>query len=203
MDILTGMKQIQSRIKDIPSRIKNILTRMEDILNRMKSITSRMNNIQDGILNILQRIRFIFINLIISLKKMKTLLVLFSIFGSCFAYGQSLLGKWKIEKVLWNDAQPIYHLTQIPADASAFAHYGNSIAFKADKTFVSNYSAPCGNDCFPSSNGNYRFIGKNQVELVVKEINQSGDCKNIHEKGTWKLGTYLITPTENGLVLKK
>lgn len=35
-------------------------------------------------------------------------------------------------------------------------HYGNSISLNADQTFISSYSAPCGNDCFTTSTGKYK-----------------------------------------------
>ncbi|MDO4763557.1 MAG: lipocalin family protein [Flavobacteriaceae bacterium] len=131
---------------------------------------------------------------------MKKFILLSSLFASCWAFAQSIIGEWKVQKVLWNTPENSYALTPILEKAY---RYGNFIEFKEDKTFVSYYSAPCGNDCFPSSKGTFEFIGKDKIELTIKEIAKNGMCSEpiFQEKGNWNLGIYTIKKTEKGIDL--
>lgn len=41
--------------------------------------------------------------------------------------------------------------------------WGNFISF-TEKTFHTYYNAPCGNDCFTSVDGSYKFVGSLSIE---------------------------------------
>lgn len=123
---------------------------------------------------------------------------------SFLSYSQKIKGKWKTADVLWNEASKEYSLMKIKNKRDYFYYFGNFIEFKDDNTFISHYSSPCGNDCFPTAKGTYRLIDKKKVELTVHEISKQGPmCKEIYEKGEWKLGTYLISKEKTGLKLTK
>lgn len=131
---------------------------------------------------------------------MKTLLSLFIVCISLLSYGQDLNKEWSSNKVVWNESELSYSLNNLNENNK---EYGYFIGFKKDKTFISYYSAPCGNDCFRLSKGTYKLIGKNKIRLIIKEIEQNGDCDNLHKKGSWDLGIYTIKNTEKGIDLIK
>lgn len=129
---------------------------------------------------------------------MKALLSLFIVCISLSSYGQDLNQKWSSNKVIWNEPELSYSLNYINENNKEFGYF---IELKKDKTFVSYYSAKCGNDCFSSSKGIYKWVDKNKIRLIVKEIKQSGECNEIHKKGSWDLGIYTIKKTEKGIDL--
>lgn len=112
---------------------------------------------------------------------------------------------WHINKIIGisGDTFEEYELTKIEDSTDRF-DYGNSIHFKEDKTFSCHYSAPCGNDCFPSSTGTYKFIDDNHIEITLLEFKQQGFCETLHKKWNTIIGTFKIeSQSETTLTLKK
>lgn len=105
-------------------------------------------------------------------------------------WGQSLVGYWKIKEFIWNTSKNEYTLYEHRKVEKA--GYGNRIQFNEDGTFRCSYSAPCGNDCFPFSSGNYRILDNNYIEIIVNYISQDGFCEEINEEGNWNLGNYYM-----------
>ncbi|MGH2664805.1 hypothetical protein [Flavobacterium sp.] len=85
-----------------------------------------------------------------------------------------LQGKWGIDLLITDKKTKEYKLNYTSADQGIY--YGNSITLKPDRTFVSAYSAPCGNDCFTRSIGKYKIIDENYICLFLEKINRSGYC---------------------------
>lgn len=78
--------------------------------------------------------------------------------------------------------------------------YGNSIIFNPDGTFSSAYSAPCGNDCFTSSTGVYKWVNDTYVKLVVNTITVDGDCPNEKRRPEKDLGLFRVVQMEDGKI---
>ena len=103
---------------------------------------------------------------------------------------------WHISRIIGseNNFQNEYILSAIDT-TKIFDFYGNSITFKEDNTFVNAYSAPCGNDCFPSAIGKYYFVDENSILIDVNQFDQFGDCENISKKLEKYIATFKITKT--------
>lgn len=80
-------------------------------------------------------------------------------------------------------------------------NWGNFISF-SDSTFSTNYSAPCGLDCFTNVYGTYRLVGHNRVEIYVETISRNGVCNE--ETGEFEInksfGFYRFESRNDGLV---
>lgn len=132
---------------------------------------------------------------------MKQFILLFSLLLSAFCgiaqneiSSQDLISStWKIDKIVGLDSANISEFVIQPVDTSnGFWMWGNTIKFGKDSIFTCTYSAPCGNDCFPSSKGIYTIIDSSKIQLRLKEIQQSGDCRNFEKTLNRVLGTYQI-----------
>lgn len=113
--------------------------------------------------------------------------------GNCFADDAaiSLNGHYKISHII--NAAPVqtYTLMHIPAERGYI--YGNHIMFDpVNSTFKSFYTAPCGNDCFPSSTGTYKMEGEQQIRLYLTSVAQHGACENYDKDVQQDLGLFLI-----------
>lgn len=115
------------------------------------------------------------------------------------AYAQNLKSNpWHIDRVIGSDLSQTNEITLKKADTTE--HYwmwGNTIQFLSDGSFKCKYSAKCGNDCFPSSNGSYRLIDPSHVEIFLKEYNQEGECEEIHKIIEKTIGTYAIKKVDD------
>ena len=149
---------------------------------------------------------------------MKKILLLFLLLSySCFGQKQgnylgfnsattnneitNLQGSWKINQLIVNDKIDEYILYPQNIDDNRFS-YGNNISIKPDGTFRSAYSAPCGNDCFTSSTGQYKMIDKNYICFYLEQVTQSGDCSG-NSTPNIDLGLYRIYQEENKIVLRR
>ncbi len=95
---------------------------------------------------------------------------------------QILQGKWRINGIIGHpkEKSDIFILTKIRGDKKYV--WGTTILIK-DKNFVCTYTASCGNDCFPSSEGNIGEVNEQQVKIFVKQFEQSGfTCEKKHLK---------------------
>lgn len=111
-----------------------------------------------------------------------------------------LQGKWRINELISNAETKEYILT--PQSSDKFNNYGNNISLNTDQTFVSGYSAECGNDCFTTTKGKYKIIDENYICFYLDEILRSGECSG-NSKPNKDLGLYYFYKTENGFRLLK
>lgn len=112
----------------------------------------------------------------------------------------SLSGNWRISQLISNSGTKEYILKKQSLDR--FENYGNNISLNEDQTFLSSYSAECGNDCFTTTKGKYKIIDKNYICFYLEDIEKSGDCSgnSIPNKD---LGLYYYFQEENGFRLLK
>jgi hypothetical protein len=144
-----------------------------------------------------------------------TLLVLLMSIVSCLSSQENYVGfknakhhsgvfeiqqKWRINKLISDAETKEYILT--PQSPNSFENYGNNIIFNQDQTFRSSYSAPCGNDCFTSTEGKYKIIDENYMCFYLDEITQSGECSG-NSKPNEDLGLFYYYKYENGFLLMK
>ncbi len=108
-----------------------------------------------------------------------------------FEQVQILQGKWLINGIIGHPKEKfdIFILTKVSGDEKYV--WGTTILIK-DENFVCSYSAPCGNDCFPSSEGQIGKINEQQVKILVKQFDQIGDCEEEHLKLNKNLGVYNV-----------
>jgi len=112
----------------------------------------------------------------------------------------SLNGIWKISELISNSETKEYILKNQNPDK--FDNYGNNISLNADQTFISSYSAECGNDCFTTTKGKYKIIDENYICFYLEDIERSGDCSG-NSKPNKDLGLYYYYKEENGFHLLK
>lgn len=108
---------------------------------------------------------------------------------------------WKVDGVPFETkSREKYLLSKY--DNLEFGNWGHTISFEKS-TFNSSYSAPCGNDCFTSVMGEYRFTDKNTISVKVKQIDRHGFCEKRSEILNQDMGTFLLSKKENGWELIK
>ena len=100
---------------------------------------------------------------------------------------------WRIDKIIGGDTNNIQEFTLQKVDTTnRYWVWGNTIRFFSNGKFECKYSAKCGNDCFPSSNGSFQLTDTTLITIFLEEYNQAGDCEKMHRKIKKTLGTYLI-----------
>lgn len=107
-------------------------------------------------------------------------------------------GKWGINTLITNKETQEYILNRKSSEPRSI--YGNNITINPDGTFVSGYSAPCGNDCFTSTTGKYKIIDENYICFYLENINHFGECSGNSEPNE-DLGLFRIYKNENNLTL--
>ncbi len=123
-------------------------------------------------------------------------------------YIKPLNGLWYINGIIGKNFQDTIKLkkTQLVKIAkNEYRPYGTTISIE-EGVYEDSYGAPCGNDCFPSSKGNFTMISENKLTIFVKEFNQTGDCEEIHKTLNKNLGIYTlekISDTQLKLVKNK
>ena len=119
---------------------------------------------------------------------------------------QNRLDKYQLRTKLWHISEIIgydiennheFILSKIDT-ADRYSMYGVSIKFNVNNTYEDTYSAPCGNDCFPSSKGNYILKDENHILVKAKEFHQSGDCETKSILYDLYYVTYYIFQTSDG-----
>lgn len=93
----------------------------------------------------------------------------------------------------------VYHLSEIK---DLDFDWGYSISFNENE-FSSNYSAPCGNDCFTSVYGNYEFVKDSVIHITVTNINRSGFCEKKSQTLNRDAGKFTLSKMENGYKLER
>lgn len=81
--------------------------------------------------------------------------------------------------------------------------FGNSLSLKPDGNFISDYSAPCGNDCFRTTYGSYKLKNNQYVTFIIDSIVSAGDCRNPVYKPEDNMRTYFIHKNQYGYKLIK
>jgi hypothetical protein len=112
----------------------------------------------------------------------------------------TLLGSWRISHLIIDAETREYGLS--PQSPNMFENYGNNISINPNGTFVSNYSAKCGNDCFTNTKGKYKIINDHYICFYLEEIIRSGDCSG-NSKLNKDLGLFYYFKENNDFRLLK
>ena len=118
----------------------------------------------------------------------KSIVLLALIFFSFHLHAQSIIGNWRINTLLINAETEEYILSSTGPEGW---NYGNNLELKADGTFVSYYTAPCGNDCFTTTTGKYERVNKTHIQFFLEKITRDGECMGNSEPNL-DLGLYAI-----------
>ena len=81
-------------------------------------------------------------------------------------------------------------------------NWGCFVNFGED-TFSGYYAAPCGNDCFVSTYGTYKFLSEKEIFVDVKTITRSGFCENSGADYVGFNARYSYSTNENSVTLVK
>ncbi|MBF0574925.1 hypothetical protein [Dysgonomonas sp. GY617] len=141
------------------------------------------------------------------MKKYFSLILLFACIQSLQSQ-EHIIGQWKIDFLisLWynqiEDHQE-YNLYNVAQSDERTFDWGNWASFNPDGTFISYYTAPCGNDCFPNVYGQFKLLDDDRVLLHVDSILIGGFCKNEQFYPNKDLGVFKIFPTDSGFKLIK
>ncbi|MGC4041505.1 MAG: hypothetical protein QM710_12165 [Flavobacterium sp.] len=112
-------------------------------------------------------------------------------------------GKWRIDYLIGYGGDKTTFLNEyVLSKPEEERTYGNSANFSGE-TFSSGYSAPCGNDCFPSSVGKLKMIDESHVSLQLDTIYIHGDCQTKHVKIDKSPVVYYIFKDEDAIRLIK
>lgn len=106
-----------------------------------------------------------------------------------------LIGEWEINKIIGMDSISPKEYKLLHQENKPF--WGYHIKFDSTGIYTFSYSAPCGNDCFPSSIGTFKIIGEKFVNLFVKEFHQAGECEKKDLLLNYNLGYFLISKQSN------
>lgn len=80
----------------------------------------------------------------------------------------------------------------------------SAIEFSEKNKFKSYNSWECGNDCFTSVDGKYKFVDKSEIELQIESITRTGTCEQPIERfAKPKLINLKIEKFADSLVLNK
>ena len=113
-------------------------------------------------------------------------------------FTNGLIGNsWKIDKIIGLDNGSPLRFKLEKIDTNARWKWGNSVKFSPSGNFSCTYSARCGNDCFPSSNGLFQFIDSSSIKLITKQMSQTGDCDHFDTTVTKIIGVYSIIQKDN------
>lgn len=106
---------------------------------------------------------------------------------------------WHISGIIGSDVENNQEFILSKIDtADKHSMYGMSIKFNTNNTYEDSYHAKCGNDCFPSSKGNYILKDENHISIKTKEFHQSGDCETKSISYDLDYVTYYIFQTSDG-----
>ena len=82
----------------------------------------------------------------------------------------ALVGLWHIDELPMDTPKNAYYLSWIETTGADNYIFGNYIEFDKDGRFSSSYAAECGNECFPHSEGLYRFVSDDEVILQATKV---------------------------------
>lgn len=112
-----------------------------------------------------------------------------------------LQGTWKIDQLLLNDKVKEYVLYPQKPESNGYS-YGNHLSLNSNGTFAGGYSAPCGNDCFTTSTGQYKMLTEDYIAFYLEKVTRSGDCSG-NSTPNLDLGVYRIYREANKILLRK
>ena len=119
---------------------------------------------------------------------MKSLILFVLVIFPYSSFSKDILANtsWKCNQSAFEDSEiQSYTLTKYSKDENWGYHYGYSIDF-SEGTFITNYSAPCGVDCFTTTTGTYEFVGAMKIKIYVSTIERSGFCQLKNENNIKK-----------------
>lgn len=126
----------------------------------------------------------------------------FSMIAGAQTLPQKLSGEYLINSHPESLSGGVYSLARInPNDAY---EYGVHVQFYSDsQTYRSFDTAPCGNQCFSSTEGRYELVDSEHIRLIMlmRERGGSPCSENYHLEMNEDLGIFRIESTENGLML--
>lgn len=114
------------------------------------------------------------------LKDMLQKIILLSSFAfllSLNSLGQQLFGEWKVDYLLLDSIRSEFNLTPVQVKQKNHHDDGNHFELKKEGSFRCWYTAPCGNDCFTTSQGTFKLIGEQHIEFFIDTITKHGSCR--------------------------
>ena len=133
-----------------------------------------------------------------SMYKIIIFIVLFFVWNETFS--QNLAGsEWKCSQVLGFNLLSKKEITLYKIDSmvqNALSRSGIKIYFGKDSIFHSSYSAFCGNDCFPSSQGTFKQIDEKHISFFIHRIARDGDCEPLDSIIDAPFGLYYIDKSD-------
>lgn len=130
---------------------------------------------------------------------MKTLILFLGLIFVNQLHGQpgcelfdDISGTWKANSSLFEDkgTQEYQFTKSEKMNEPGFFDWGYSIHFNPNGTFYTSYSAPCGNDCFTTVHGTYKWEDLSTLSIYVKNIERNGFCSKKDEKVEKEIGVY-------------
>ncbi len=114
-------------------------------------------------------------------------------------FAQELAGTWRIDHLLDLERKTEYRLTA--PDSNEHHVYGNRLEIHSDGTFVSAYSAWCGNDCFITNTGVYEYVDEIHIRFTLKDLRTYKECGEKHLEVKHDLGVFYIQRDSTGVKL--
>lgn len=115
---------------------------------------------------------------------------------------EGLIGYWAIDQLIGIE----FIADSVPERASFFRiekvkkgayPYGDHVSFDADGTFICSYSAPCGNDCFPTTYGRYKAVDSKRILFQLDRVGQRGYCESVNKTVDINLGVFDMVRTDS------
>ncbi len=78
--------------------------------------------------------------------------------------------------------------------------FGDITRFNPDGSFLSAYSADCGNDCFPACAGRYAWVDEAHIRIVADSITVRGDCESKQYNPHKDLGLYYVLQEKDNTI---
>jgi hypothetical protein len=117
---------------------------------------------------------------------------------------QSIIAKWHSSIPLFEEQHiSSYTFNKFQTNADRAIYWGYFVTFSADGTFKTNYSAPCGLDCFTSVEGNYKWIDEQHIALSVQKITRSDLCAKASQTDPFDLGVFEVVFNKASFSLTK
>jgi len=110
---------------------------------------------------------------------------------------------WRMMQGQLIDGPADSFILSAPEKADSQYLYGFYTRFDSNGTFLSYYSAECGNDCFTSCYGRYYFADSDKIHLQLDSVTHSGECRSATDFPNEDLGDFRISTATNRLLLHK
>ena len=125
------------------------------------------------------------------------LLLLLGVCSSAFAQ-KKIIGNWYLFDLFGE--KPSMEMFRLERQTQKRSGY--RIELDKDKTFYSTYFAPCGLDCFVSTEGTYERVDRHYLSFHVHtfSVHGAGCEKAKHEKRDTDLGKYYVYFSPSGIL---